>query len=311
MEMPRTRRRRFSLLRFVLAGGVLLLVGFAVLAAVLRIANRAGSDSATQFWELGYSQSAEEAKELADAWLREHRPEHWARHNKHPRENDSTVQASQPRSEQILDLADLVEFVEPSVVRINTRQGGRRGTGSGFIVKPSGVVVTNYHVVAQAHSASVLFSDNRSSQVSGYLNLDRDKDLAVLQVEWRHEDLPVLKLSDKVPRKGERAIAFGAPLGLSFSTSEGIVSGIRSPLELLHTNLRLNVSWIQTTAPISPGNSGGPLVNMRGEVIGVNTAASTQGAQNLNFAISAEDVRKVLRKSADFPVPLSRNSRNP
>src|SRR5690606_502952 len=102
-----------------------------------------------------------------------------------------------------------------------------------------------------------------------------------------------LKIATTLPKKGETTIAFGSPLGLSFTASNGIVSAVRLEDELRNEalGLNLNVTWIQTTSPISPGNSGGPLMNDRGEVIGINTliVGAAHAGQNLNFAVSSLD----------------------
>ena len=109
---------------------------------------------------------------------------------------------------------------------------------------------------------------------------------------------------------GERVAAFGSPLGFSRSVSDGIVGAIRDKSEARLFGLGPAVSWIQTTVPISSGNSGGPLVNMKGEVVGVNTLAMSQTAQttiqNLNFAVSAADVCEALSaaKGAVLPLPV-------
>jgi S1-C subfamily serine protease len=123
-----------------------------------------------------------------------------------------------------------------------------------------------------------------------------------------------LLLATDLPKKGETTIAFGAPLGLSFTASDGIVSAVRrhEELEEVTNGLDLNVTWIQTTSPISPGNSGGPLVNVKGEVIGINTinigGAKEYRGQNLNFAVSARDVQSVFQEGAGTVTPLSAES---
>ena len=131
-----------------------------------------------------------------------------------------------------------------------------------------------------------------------------EKDLALLKITTDSGKIRPLVLAPVPPRKGEEVAAFGAPLGYAFSTTRGIVSGIRSRTEMIPAGMRLNVRWIQTDASISVGNSGGPLVNLRGEVVGVNTMIGRRGAQNLNFAISADDVREVIGRASPVPIPL-------
>ncbi|HUG94068.1 MAG TPA: trypsin-like peptidase domain-containing protein [Planctomycetaceae bacterium] len=196
------------------------------------------------------------------------------------------------------NLADLIESIEPSVVRIDVQDEEGSGNGSGFVVDQDGIVATNYHVIAGVTRATVVFSDGGQAQVIGHVLLDAGRDIALLKINYPAEKLKPLKLSASLPRKGESVVAFGAPLGLSFSASEGIVSGIRTQEELAGFNKQAEGEWIQTTTPISPGNSGGPLVNHQGEVVAMNTAVLSEG-QNLNFAISSVDIaRAVQQKSA-------------
>ena len=195
------------------------------------------------------------------------------------------------------NLADLIEAVEPSVVRIDieTAEGG--GNGSGFVVDKAGTVVTNYHVIAGASKATVVFPDKSSAPVLGILKLEPKKDIAVLKIEYPADKLKPIKLAANPPRKGESVIAFGAPLGLSWTATEGIVSAIRSRDELRALGIEQEGTWIQTSTPISPGNSGGPLVNYEGEVVAANTMVLTKG-QNLNFAISATDIDAAVKSKS-------------
>ena len=196
------------------------------------------------------------------------------------------------------DLADVVEKVEPSAVRIDTN----RGIGSGVVIDDKGRVITNYHVIDGARAAKVKFQNGRVAQVTGYVAIDASRDLALLQIENAKLRLSPIAIADKLPRKGERVAAFGNPQGLSFSTSEGIVSAIRSGAELSRLmgsrtfqafGYSTSSTWIQTTAAISGGNSGGPLVDMEGKLLGLNTLSQADG-QNLNFAISAADIKRFI-----------------
>ena len=210
-----------------------------------------------------------------------------------------------------VDLADVVEKVEPSVVRIDTK----RGLGSGVIIDAKGRVVTNYHVIDGAHEAKVKFRNGRVSQVAGFVAIDPTHDLAILQVDKVSAKLVPIPIADKRPRKGEQVAAFGNPKGMSFSTSEGIVNAIRSGSEMSRLigaknyqtlGYATSATWIQTTAAISGGNSGGPLTDMQGNLLGLNTW-STVDAQNLNFAIGAADIKRLIDSTVDEPVqPLSK-----
>ncbi|MBI3839532.1 MAG: trypsin-like peptidase domain-containing protein [Planctomycetia bacterium] len=208
------------------------------------------------------------------------------------------------------DLADVVEKVEPAVVRINTGDG----IGSGVVVDGKGLVITNYHVVDQAKEATATFRDGKSVAVEGYLAADSGRDLALLQLKADKEPYPTIVIAAALPRKGERVAALGAPLGFSFSASEGIVSAVRSGQEVNQVieagdssefSHEPKSTWIQTTAAISGGNSGGPLVDMQGQLLGLNTFCFT-GGQNLNFAISAVDIKQLLEKPHGAVIALAK-----
>jgi S1-C subfamily serine protease len=193
-----------------------------------------------------------------------------------------------------LDLADLIEKVDQSIVRIDVTMEDGRAIGSGYVVDESGIIATNYHVMAGAKEATAVFKDGQKYPVKGTLMLDGKRDIAIIKIE--KPGLIALELADVLPRKGESVVTFGAPQGLSFSASEGIVSGIREGKELTDYVADLPGTWIQTTAPISGGNSGGPLVKRDGRVTGMNTMVLLTG-QNLNFAISSVDVGDVLKQA--------------
>jgi S1-C subfamily serine protease len=196
----------------------------------------------------------------------------------------------------VAQLADLIEDVEHCVVRLDFVSARGKGCGSGFVVDKDGTIVTNYHVVEQVQTMTATFNDNSKLAIEGFKHVFPSQDLAVLQTASPGRALPFLSLAKKIPRKGENVVAFGSPLGLSFSASEGIVSGIRTAAELAELGADVAGTWIQMTTQISPGNSGGPLVNQRGEVVGVNTMTLTAG-QNLNFAVSCDDVRLAIDKA--------------
>ena len=196
----------------------------------------------------------------------------------------------------------LADLVEPAVVSIRTDHG----TGSGFVVDPQGVVVTCYHVIEGAREVSLTFRDGTKLQAEGYLTISPGKDLALLQVR-PGKKLSALAIATEVPQKLDKVAAFGGPRGFAFSASMGEVSAIRVGSEIRQIFLEnrkpdiyralgydLDVSWIQNTTPISPGNSGGPLVNMQGQLVGVNAWREPTG-QNLNFALAAKEVDALLQ----------------
>ena len=197
-------------------------------------------------------------------------------------------------------LADLIERTEPACVRLDvvTRDGA--GIGSGFLVEKGFWIVTNQHVVAGAQKATATFADGSKAEVEGVLVFDDKRDVAVIKIKEDRKRTP-LRLAEKAPRKGESVVAIGAPEGLSFTATEGIVSAIRDGAELREFGANAAGKWLQTSTPISPGSSGGPLLNLQGEVVGAN-AASLAGAQNLNFAIAAEEIATLLKSAAKSQV---------
>jgi S1-C subfamily serine protease len=188
-------------------------------------------------------------------------------------------------------VTDIVDRVGPSVVRIDIRRNGKpAGSGSGVIVSPDGLILTNSHVVQGAKRAEITTLDGRS--LSGrVLGDDPDTDLALIRID---EDviLPSARLGDsKKLRRGEIAIAIGNPLGFDATVTAGVISALGRSLRSKNGRLIDNV--IQTDAALNPGNSGGPLVSSRGEVIGINTAIIT-GAQGICFAVAANTASFVL-----------------
>jgi Trypsin-like peptidase domain len=163
--------------------------------------------------------------------------------------------------------------------------------GSGFIASSDGKIVTNHHVIAGAHSAIVKLNNGAFFPVEGVLADDPVRDIAVLKVAGKN--LPVLFLADSdALSAGDHVVAIGSPLGLENSVSDGIISGFREDSK--------GRSWVQTTAPASHGNSGGPLLTMDEKVAGVITWKNTEG-ENLNFAVPSKLIAAVLTNSAVRP----------
>ena len=209
-----------------------------------------------------------------------------------PRKNrgDDDAPASRtPREE--MSYPDLVEQTDRSIVRINVESARGQSLGSGFVVSDTGIVVTNYHVIEGGQTIKAQFEDNRECDVTGFLLFDDERDIAIIQLDPSGAPFVPITLADELPRKGEEVAAFGAPLGLSFTASKGTVSNVRDGREL-----QMKGMYLQTDTPISPGNSGGPLVSMMGEVVGMNSFQMAIG-QNLNFAVSVNDIREVLGES--------------
>jgi Do/DeqQ family serine protease len=165
----------------------------------------------------------------------------------------------------------------------------QRGLGSGFIINNNGTILTNAHVVAGAEKVTVTLKDGRTLE-GRVMGRDSVTDVAVIKVDA--QNLPAVKIGDsQTLQPGETAIAIGNPLGLDNTVTEGIISATgRSSGQVGIPAGRVN--FIQTDAAINPGNSGGPLLNQRGEVIGINTAI-IQGAQGLGFAIPIDTAQRI------------------
>jgi serine protease Do len=200
-------------------------------------------------------------------------------------------------------ITDLAESVKPSVVNLFPLSGPGRvrepsqerlpnatGSGSGVIIDPDGHIVTNNHVIGDATEIEVRFSD-KSKAIAQVVGRDLDTDLAVLKVPADHP-LPSAKFGDSsAVRVGQWVLAVGNPFGLDRTVTLGVVSGIG------RENIRLSryENFIQTDASINPGNSGGPLFNLRGEIIGINTAI-INFAQGIGFAIPSNMAKQVIQQ---------------
>jgi hypothetical protein len=178
-------------------------------------------------------------------------------------------------------LPELIRRVKPSVVSVITynAKGEVALTGSGFFVRP-GEVLTNLHVVEGAHRAEVRTFEGKGKtyRVAGLASLDEDGDLAVLSVEMPLERASVVETAEAPPEEGERIFVIGNPLRLEGSVADGIVSAVREVPSLGRI--------VQITAPISHGNSGSPVFNMKGQVLGVVTIRVMNG-QNINLALGS------------------------
>ncbi|MBW4563855.1 MAG: trypsin-like peptidase domain-containing protein [Mojavia pulchra JT2-VF2] len=241
-----------------------------------------------------------------------------------PTVSESQNQSSRPLTPTAEDnnfVVEVVEKVEPSVVQINTSRTIKsevpqlpeafndpffrrffgdtlptqpqervvRGVGSGFIIDPNGRILTNAHVVNNADTVTVSFSDGRTVE-GKVLGQDSVSDVAVVQIPGNN--LPAVEIANPDSlRPGQWAVAIGNPLGLQQTVTVGVISAINRSLNL---STRPS-SYIQTDAAINPGNSGGPLLNARGQVIGVNTAI-IQGAEGIGFAIPIDTAQRIAQQ---------------
>ena len=198
-------------------------------------------------------------------------------------------------------LINLYKQVNPAVVHIFVfdSQGIPLGSGSGFVYDADGHIVTNNHVVADANGIEVVFADGerRRAEVTG---LDVDSDLGVIQINSLPADIQPIRLGDSSQLQvGEFVVTIGNPFGEAGSMSVGIVSGLGRTLEsqrILPGGGTFSIPQIiQTDAAINPGNSGGPLLNLRGEVVGVNSAIQTTTGTNsgVGFSIPVNAVRNI------------------
>jgi S1-C subfamily serine protease len=188
------------------------------------------------------------------------------------------------KSSTSTDFSGIISEVVVSVVTVMTDIS----QGTGFLITEDGYIVTNYHVIKNAKSAGVYTYDGISHKVE-YIGHNENLDIALLKIEGKYEKLE-LGDSNKV-QIGEKVIAIGNPLGLQFSVSEGIISGIHreGPNKI--------PAYIQTDAALNPGNSGGPLINKQGKVIGINNF-KIGGGESLGFALESNYIKNLVNEIA-------------
>jgi S1-C subfamily serine protease len=206
-----------------------------------------------------------------------------------------------------LSAADIYQQVDPAVVEITSTQQGRSpfspsGTaaGSGIVIDQQGTILTNYHVIADATNLEVTFSDDTTASAT-VVGTDPGNDLAVIRADVSGEKLTVATLGDSdALRVGDPVLAIGQPFELEGTLTEGIVSATgRTYSEGQGTRPIRNM--IQTDAAVNPGNSGGPLINCQGEVIGINTALDNPTGQDVNVGIAfAVPINTAKRSLADM-----------
>ncbi len=200
-----------------------------------------------------------------------------------------------PPATSVDPFAGIIENAQKAlvVIRSSDRRGEERGLGSGFVVRADGIVATNFHVIGRGRSFTVQLHDGREARPTEILAYDRHQDVALVRVD--QNELHALPLAAKREvRVGEPVVCVGHPLGLRSSVSKGVVAATRDVDER---------SLIQVAMPIEEGNSGGPLIDRDGDVIGVVTLKSTIAA-SLGFAVPIREVRRLLDRPR--PVPIAR-----
>jgi putative serine protease PepD len=200
-------------------------------------------------------------------------------------------------------IAAIAAALQPSVVQLNVSGSQGSGTGSGFILRSDGYILTNDHVVSTADdggSITIVFSDGSKADAT-LVGTNPGYDLAVVKVD--KSGLPAVTLgSSSALQVGDTAIAIGSPLGLQGTVTSGIVSALNRPVTAGGSGDAAYINAIQTDAAINPGNSGGPLVNGNGQVIGINSAIATmgQGGQagsiGLGFSIPIDTAKRVAEE---------------
>ena len=219
-----------------------------------------------------------------------------------------SAQTSVPEADNPIE--QVVQEVLPAVVNVVAESGQGGGEGTGFIVREDGIVVTNYHVVEGASAIRVLTSEETPEEYEArVIGGDIQADLAILDVDA--EGLPTVPLGDSESLQlGQQVVAIGYALGLEGgpSVTAGIVSSLTRQIAVTDLRCpdcgpeqqRVYGDVIQTDAAINPGNSGGPLVDLAGNVVGINTAGTTS-AENVGFAIQINSVQATIAQAAENP----------
>ncbi len=212
-----------------------------------------------------------------------------------------TINTNVPITPANETVSQIVQNVKSSVVSIKAEGNSGTGTGSGFIYRQDGYIITNNHVVAPALNGGKLtvFLENKTEFEARLIGRNPSYDLAVLKIEAT--GLSPVKIGDSnALNVGDLTVAFGSPLGLSGTVTSGIVSAVNRPVTAGGQDDQSFISAIQTDAAINPGNSGGPLVNGQAEVIGVNSAIATlglggqSGSIGLGFAIPINQAQRII-----------------
>ena len=203
---------------------------------------------------------------------------------------------------EALSATEAYNKVAPAAVVVSTKSVTQgyfmhtkevEGIGSGFIINEEGYILTNYHVIDGAKEVTVTLSDGREVTAS-VVNYDSDKDIAMIKINEEVKVPGVVELGDSdALQPGEEVVAIGNPLSkeLSSTLTKGIISALNRNVE---TQSGVSTNLIQTDTAINAGNSGGPLINTKGQVIGINTLKASDGAEGIGFAIPINDVKEKI-----------------
>jgi serine protease Do len=206
-------------------------------------------------------------------------------------------------------VVQVVRNVLPAVVNVVADSSAGQGEGTGFVVRSDGIIVTNFHVVEGASKVTVLSSDEEPVHYDArVIGGDEEADLAVLKVDAT--DLPTVAMGNSSDLElGQQVVALGYALGLAGgpSVTTGVVSSLTRRITVQDSRCtectdgqRVYTDVVQTDAAINPGNSGGPLLNMAGQVVGINTAGANQ-AENIGFAIQIDSIKPTIFQAAENP----------
>ena len=234
-----------------------------------------------------------------------------------PAPQPSTIPSDPIPADQMPEsVSEMVSAVLPGVVSIAIENRDERGSGSGFVIRPDGYILTNNHVAAPAADGGSLrvFFENGDSANAEIVGRNSAYDLAVLKIDA--DNLPIVRLGDSdAVTVGDLAVAIGAPLGLQGTVTAGIISSLDRPVTAGGQGEMAYINALQTDAAINPGNSGGPLLNSAGQVIGVNSAIATlaptftgeAGSIGLGFAIPVNSARRIAEEiiaTGDSKTPI-------
>ena len=189
-----------------------------------------------------------------------------------------------------LSAEEIFDLIAPCTVEINAEGDTFSSTGTGSFINDNGTIITNYHVIESCHTINVITQDGNVHKVESVLGFDKERDLAIIKIDSQNKKF--IKLKTEKLKTGEKIYTLGSSLGLTGTFSEGIISASSREIE--------GLEFIQITAPISSGNSGGPLVDEYGNVIGITTGAFTEG-QNLNLAISVKYIDEI-NKDTEYSI---------